>query len=125
MIPCPGQDQLKRLLAEQLAEAEREAVEAHVEGCADCQLALERMAGGLAGPRVGRSQHLLGTDLLRRLEEARLEPPVGVGTADALLVTPTTSEGVAAAETAAGCPQVAGYEVLTELGHGGMGVVFK
>src|SRR6266545_4822958 len=46
MTPCPGQEQLERLLAEQLAEAERGAVEGHVEGCAACQVALGRLAGG-------------------------------------------------------------------------------
>ena len=41
MTHCPPAEQLDRLLAEELGEAERRAVETHVEGCAECQARLQ------------------------------------------------------------------------------------
>src|SRR4051812_16720746 len=94
MTSCPAPELLERLLGEQLADAEREAVEAHVEGCAACQQALGRMAGGLAGPRrERRSGHPPGTGLLRRLEEALPRPP-----AERASAGPTPPAGCAAPE---------------------------
>jgi hypothetical protein len=90
MSNCPPLEQLECLLSEQLAEPERGAVEAHVEGCAACQQALGRMAGGpadrsgerpAAGGRPARQP--LGTALLHWLEEALVGAPaflVQVGT---------------------------------------------
>ncbi len=43
MTRCPGQDQLDRLLAEELPPAERSAVEVHIEQCAHCQQTLEQL----------------------------------------------------------------------------------
>src|SRR5437763_16794262 len=112
MTVCAGHEQLELLLAEQLAEPERGAVEAHVEGCAACQQALGRMAGGPVGrsgepPPVGGRppRPPLGTALLHRLEEALPGLPPEVGRAGRLPVAPTPSARPTAAATAEGCPQ--------------------
>ncbi len=43
MQPCPTQDVLNRLLAEQLPPPERSALETHVEQCSLCQQTLDRL----------------------------------------------------------------------------------
>jgi serine/threonine-protein kinase len=58
MTRCPEPEQLEQLLADGLTGPEAEGVEAHVEACARCQQALERLTGADAG-----------ADFLRRLEK--------------------------------------------------------
>src|SRR5262249_4487044 len=41
--PCVSPEQFRRLLAEQLSAAERQALEAHVEACPECQQRLARL----------------------------------------------------------------------------------
>jgi serine/threonine-protein kinase len=107
MDPCPRHEQLDRLLAEQLADAQRGAVEAHVEVCPACQQALAALAGpggGLPAPR-----HRLGTAFRLQLELAcRATLPSQPG---------PRADGA--------WPCVPGYEVLGEIGRGGMGVVYR
>src|SRR5947209_3315624 len=55
---CPSPAELERLLGEQLADADRTAVEAHVETCPRCQERLEGMvapAVPLFAPPAGAS----------------------------------------------------------------------
>ncbi len=51
---CPTREQLQQLLAEQLSEALREAIETHVEACGACQETLARLneEGGQIDPRL-------------------------------------------------------------------------
>ena len=58
MSPCPSPEQLRRLLAEELDDAERDPLECHIEGCAACQGALEELSRALVrqGERSG-SRH--------------------------------------------------------------------
>jgi serine/threonine protein kinase len=74
MDPCPSSDRLRRWLADDRGTPDDRAVEDHLEGCADCQQALEQLtaAGGRVGAAVDPSKGNPG--FLRRLEE---EPPTG------------------------------------------------
>src|SRR5258708_23069730 len=51
MSGCPSRELFDRLLQDQLAEAERQSLEEHVETCGRCQDVLDRLARGEDGTR--------------------------------------------------------------------------
>src|SRR5262245_46830015 len=129
MTPCPQTVQLERLLVEQLPEDERQAIEAHVETCPACQAELPRRvdeaasllrppaaAPGRAGTVVEQAGPL--AELWQRLQAHAPVTPTGATLARTL----PEQAGAASPE---GLPGVPGYEVLRELGRGGMGVVYQ
>jgi WD40 repeat protein/serine/threonine protein kinase len=115
MTECPAREQLALLLAEQLSPPEADCIGEHVQACAGCQQALADLSGGnLLGPTRATPGPEPRGEFLRRLRE----------TMPASEHAPGQANGHAPAPVA-GWPQVAGYEVLSELGRGGMGVVYQ
>ncbi len=110
MSPCPGRDELRQFVNQELPAPAEEAVLAHVDRCAACLEALETLTTDLAPqrdvPKAGVDTHL-STRLLQRL-----------------LAVPAPDHGVAPLANE-GLPTVPGIEVESELGRGGMGLVLR
>src|SRR5262245_53626090 len=119
MASCHSDEKLAGLLADALSSTEGDALVRHVEGCAACQRQLARLTESLG--TLGRVQHPLPgsgaeEEMLQRLKQVRPWLPSTLA-----MQHPAQTFAAAACEW----PAVPGYEILGELGRGGMGVVYQ
>jgi predicted Ser/Thr protein kinase len=108
-------------VSDQLDGRERPAVEAHVERCAACQQVLETLAADADTAKLRRlfeglpGRHPHPDSSLEQWLDRLVSSGLG-----------NRAPAIDGAETpAAVVPHVPGYQVLGELGRGGMGVVYK
>jgi hypothetical protein len=117
---CPPPDELDRLLAEQLSDAERNAVEAHVESCTSCQAWLDGRVGTpetLMRP-IPEGHRQATTPQPDAAFLARLRHLSSQGSPPAL---PQASPAADWLENG----RLGQYEVFEKLGQGGMGAVYR
>src|SRR5262249_39412601 len=127
MSACPSLNLLERLLAEELAESERRAVNEHVAACSVCQQQLHELTDDPTEQLWKRQQARAARLAPREGFLARMAALTPEAQPAPLDETLEEDERVQTSNDQATppWPRIPGYEVLGVLGEGGSSVVYK
>ena len=114
---CPDWEELAAYLLGKLPPEILDSIAEHVDGCRTCDSTLAAM-DGLTDPLVDRLQEACDSELPS--PESELQRLMAM--ADDMVPKPSSSSGQAPAEDST---RLGNYELLGELGKGGMGTVYK
>jgi serine/threonine protein kinase len=119
MNPCPTSEQLERFLAQRLDSPDSEAVEDHIEECAECRETLEQMTGDGESPRPSRANPEVDERIARLLDNIEAKGPRLEDSDQPSL------DGRQSSRRPGVLPAIDGFQIFRQIGRGGMGIVYE